>query len=81
MTVETDAIQKATKSGLLMADGSLLEVDAMICATGFDTSFRPAFPVIAYGQDLRDTWKDEPTSYLSIAAAGVPNYFGMFNRT
>ncbi|KAL6228666.1 hypothetical protein BDW75DRAFT_250991 [Aspergillus navahoensis] len=77
VSVRNDAIEAVTAAGLRMADGSILEVDAIICATGFDTSFRPAFPVVAFEQDLREVWKDEPTSYLSIAAAGMPNYFIM----
>ncbi|KAL1797157.1 hypothetical protein ACET3X_003763 [Alternaria dauci] len=75
VSVVTTAIQAVTKTGLLMADGSNLEADTIICATGFDTSFRPAFPIVAFGQDLRELWKEEPTAYLSIAAAGIPNYF------
>jgi cation diffusion facilitator CzcD-associated flavoprotein CzcO len=48
----------------------------MICATGFDTSFRPRFSIIGRGgKDLREEWVDEPRSYLSIAAHGFPNYF------
>jgi hypothetical protein len=58
-----------------MADGSLLVVDAIICATGFDTSYKPNFPVIAFGTDLRDMWKQEPTAYFSLAAPKIPNYF------
>ncbi|KAF2846858.1 FAD/NAD(P)-binding domain-containing protein [Plenodomus tracheiphilus IPT5] len=77
VAVKTDAIKEITSSGLRMGDGSFLKVDAIICATGFDTSYRPAFPVVAFGRDLRDAWKDEPRSYLSIAAAGIPNYFIM----
>ncbi|CAN9270665.1 unnamed protein product [Alternaria alternata] len=77
VSVVTTAIQAVTKTGLLMADGSKLEADAIICATGFDTSFRPGFPVVAFGQDLREVWKEEPTAYMSIAAAKVPNYFIM----
>lgn len=63
-----------------MTDGSTLEADAIICATGFDTSFRPGFPVVAFGQDLRDAWKEEPTAYMSVAAAGIPNYFSEFSQ-
>ncbi|KAH7082312.1 hypothetical protein FB567DRAFT_562120 [Paraphoma chrysanthemicola] len=77
VTVTNSGIESVTSSGLRMADGTFLEVDAIVCATGFDTSFRPGFPVIAFDQDLREMWKDEPTSYLSIAAAGIPNYFIM----
>ncbi|RYO45719.1 hypothetical protein AA0113_g10335 [Alternaria arborescens] len=77
VSVVTTAIQAVTKTGLLMADGSNLEADAIICATGFDTSFRPGFPVVAFDHDLREVWKEEPTAYMSIAAAKVPNYFIM----
>ncbi|KAK7885696.1 hypothetical protein LTR67_010047 [Exophiala xenobiotica] len=74
--VRTDQILRVTKAGIEMIDGSHIECDAIICATGFDTSFRPFFPVIGpAGRDLRDLWVDEPRSYLSVAAAGFPNYF------
>ncbi|KAK4937018.1 hypothetical protein LTR28_009973, partial [Elasticomyces elasticus] len=57
-------------------DGRKFALDAIICATGFDTSFRPFFPVIGpAGRDLRDDWANEPRSYLAVAAAGYPNYF------
>jgi cation diffusion facilitator CzcD-associated flavoprotein CzcO len=75
--VETGNILKFTTGGIEMENGTNHKVDAIICATGFDTSFRPPFPLIGYsGKDLREVWKDEPRSYLSLAAAGFPNYFG-----
>jgi cation diffusion facilitator CzcD-associated flavoprotein CzcO len=64
-----------TAEGLKMVDGSKIVVDAIICATGFDTSYRPSFPLVGFEMDLRELWKKEPTSYFSIAAAGIPNYF------
>ncbi|KIW94684.1 uncharacterized protein Z519_04661 [Cladophialophora bantiana CBS 173.52] len=74
--VRTDEILKITKTGIDMIDGSHIECDAIVCATGFDTSFRPFFPVVGpAGVDLRDVWAEEPRSYLSVAAAGFPNYF------
>ncbi|KAJ9646718.1 hypothetical protein H2204_000410 [Knufia peltigerae] len=74
--VHFGGVSRITQSGLEMEDGTMLEVDAIVCATGFDTSFKPAFPLIGpNGHDLRDVWKDEPPSYLSVGAAGFPNYF------
>ena len=48
----------------------------MACATGFDVSFRPQFDMIGRnGADLREAWKDEAESYLSLGARDMPNYF------
>jgi cyclohexanone monooxygenase len=47
-------------------------VDVLICATGFDTIFKPRFSLVRpTGQELSEVWKDEPQSYLGVA---VPNY-------
>lgn len=47
-----------------------------MCATGFDVSYRPPYPIVGLnGTSLADKWKDEPESYLSVACAEFPNYF------
>jgi cation diffusion facilitator CzcD-associated flavoprotein CzcO len=75
-TVEAQEILKITETGIETLGGNKYEVDAIVCATGFDTSYRPPFPLIGPdGKDLRDVWEEEPRSYLSIAASGFPNYF------
>lgn len=46
-----------------------------ICATGFDTTFKPRFPLIGpKNNNLQDEWAKDPRSYLGIAAADQPNY-------
>ncbi|KAL4951856.1 hypothetical protein BDW69DRAFT_201141 [Aspergillus filifer] len=68
-------INEISEKGCICDDGNEYAVDVLICATGFDTSFRPRFPIIGpSGNNLQDNWKDEPQSYLGIAAAGIPNY-------
>ena len=48
----------------------------MVCATGFDVSFRPHYTTIGRnGVDLRKKWTNDPESYFSVAAANMPNYF------
>ena len=75
--VVTATIEKATRDGLVTSDGEEMKFDAIVAASGFDTSFRPAFPVVGLdGVDLRDAWKDTPRAYISLAVAGYPNYFG-----
>ena len=68
-------IQQITERGCVCDDNEY-PVDILICATGFDTSFRPRFPIIGLGgKNLADEWAEEPKSYLGLAAPGIPNYF------
>lgn len=72
-------IQQFTAEGIKSADDkrTVREFDVIICATGFDISFTPRFPVCGLqGHNLQDLWKQKrPEAYLSIAAAHIPNYF------
>ncbi|KAF9869370.1 monooxygenase [Colletotrichum karsti] len=71
-------ITAVTETGCVSDDGREYPVDILICATGFDTSFKPRFPVVApSGENLQDKWAVNPESYLGMAAAGFPNYFHM----
>ncbi|KAK3068050.1 hypothetical protein LTR53_014669 [Teratosphaeriaceae sp. CCFEE 6253] len=68
-------ISRVTPRGCVTDDGTEHPLDVLICATGFDTTFKPRFPLIApSGKNLQDEWAAEPQSYLGIAAAGYPNY-------
>ena len=50
----------------------------VVCATGFDVSHRPRFPIVGLNDvDLREKWINEPESYISVAAPDMPNYFMM----
>ncbi|KAL4816706.1 hypothetical protein BDW67DRAFT_161396 [Aspergillus spinulosporus] len=52
------------------------EFDLIVCATGFDTSFIPAWTLIGRdGRRLDHEWKDIPKAYFSLCAGGMPNYF------
>lgn len=77
--VETrfDDIEKITEKGILSKTGEELEFDAIVCATGFDTTFRPAFPLIGRnGVNLAQKWdEDKPKAYFGITVPGFPNYF------
>lgn len=70
------AVAEITPTGVRTTDGTDASADVIICASGFDTSFRPAYPVIGLKeQDLADIWRDEPKGYLGVAVPGFPNYF------
>lgn len=68
-------IQEVTPSGIRDYNGIERPVDIIIAATGFDTSFRPRFPILGRDRiDLRDLWKTDPISYCGLAVSGFPNY-------
>lgn len=68
-------INEITERGCLCDDGNEYPVDVLICATGFNTSFKSRFPVInPAGINLQDAWAKEPRSYFGLAAADFPNY-------
>lgn len=74
-TALTKEIQKVTASGFVDSEGKAHEVDTIICATGFDTSFRPAMPVIVDGWNLQDRFDGDTIGYLGLSVPEVPNYF------
>jgi hypothetical protein len=75
VTVVYGEITSVTEKGCMSDNGNEYPVDILICATGFDTTFKPRFPLIGPdGKNLQDEWKDEAQSYLGLAAPGFPNY-------
>ena len=80
-TAYTEQLRAITENGFLDEQGTEVPVDVIICATGFDTSYRPRFPILVNGTDMGAQWAAQrPTtgapvpSYLSLAYGGVPNY-------
>ncbi|KAF2123432.1 putative FAD-containing monooxygenase [Dothidotthia symphoricarpi CBS 119687] len=70
-------IASCEPEGLKTQDG-IEASDVIIAATGFNTSFRPRFPLLGRNNiDLRDLWRDDPASYLGLGCAGFPNYLSM----
>lgn len=70
-------IEVCRPDGLETEDG-IETSDVIIAATGFNTSFRPRFPLLGQnGVDLRELWKDNPASYMGLGCASFPNYLSM----
>lgn len=69
-------IVRITADGIDTADGKHHTFDIIVCATGFDISQVPTFPIIGRdGVSLAEKWKDEPESYISLACPDMPNLF------
>jgi cation diffusion facilitator CzcD-associated flavoprotein CzcO len=81
--VETrwDDIERFTPRGILTKSGEELQFDAIVCATGFDTTFKPRIPIIGRGGvDLGTRWEqEEPKAYFGMAVPAFPNYSSKFS--
>lgn len=75
--VRREGIKRFLPEGIELDSGEILEADAIVCATGFETSFCPRFPLLGREENLQDTWAEGavPKAYMSCAVAGLPNYF------
>jgi cyclohexanone monooxygenase len=74
----TDPITRITPTGIVTADGSSREVDAIIVATGFHTTEQPIAEHIKgrEGRTLADAWRAEGMSaYKGTTISGFPNLF------
>ncbi|KAL3295207.1 flavin-binding monooxygenase [Colletotrichum asianum] len=70
-------IRKVTETGIVDDVGVCREVDAIICATGFDTSLSlKETPIFGRGGvSLDDLWEEEPGAYMSMCPPEMPNCF------
>lgn len=76
VSLVTEGIERVTASGIRTKSGREVELDAIVCATGFDVSHRPPWPLVGRGgRSLAEHWKEEPYSYLSLMASGFPSFF------
>src|SRR5690606_23076390 len=76
--VKTNPIQEITESGVLLADGKFIELDMLICATGFDAVDGNYIRMDIRGKnglEMKDYWKKGPSSYLGVTVANYPNMF------
>lgn len=75
VSLDRSPITAVTATGI-QTDSQHHDLDVIVCATGFDVSHVPHYPVTGRGgTTLAEKWKDEPESYLSVACPQFPNYF------
>lgn len=74
----TDPIETITATGITTKTGREVSVDVLVCATGFNTSSAPPFPIYGRGSlSLQERFTPFPTAYLSLAVDQFPNFFMM----
>ena len=76
VTLHKCAVSKVTESTVIGSNGDEVEVDTIICATGFDVSYIPKYTVKGRnGITLRKKWAKVPEGYMGLAVPDMPNYF------
>jgi cation diffusion facilitator CzcD-associated flavoprotein CzcO len=75
-----DSIVRVTDRSVVTASGRRVEVDAIVLATGYETShYLSGLEVIGTGgRSLHDEWGDDPRAYLGVAVNGYPNFFMLY---
>ncbi|RGP81373.1 hypothetical protein FLONG3_517 [Fusarium longipes] len=72
--LEFDPIQEVFEDGIRSLSKTE-DFDIIVCATGFDVSFRPGWKVVGKnGISLADQWRDVPEAYFGVFTANMPNF-------
>ena len=72
----TTGIRRIIPEGIECVDDKVYKVDAIVCATGFDTTGKPRFPFVGQGGVvLSDKWEKYPAAYMSHSVDQFPNMF------
>jgi cation diffusion facilitator CzcD-associated flavoprotein CzcO len=76
----TERVDKVAAGSIVTSSGRELDVDTIICATGFDTTrFLSAIRVTGRGgRRVEDAWADGAQAYLGITVSGFPNLFMLY---
>lgn len=71
-------IAEITSKGIKLTDGTVHELDVLICATGFnafDGAYRKLHIEGRNRATLNDHWQNGPATNMGVATAGFPNLF------
>jgi cation diffusion facilitator CzcD-associated flavoprotein CzcO len=73
-------IERIEPDGIVMADGTKVELDVLVYATGFDPHayMRPMNVTGLNGVTIDEAWKERIHSYGGIALPGFPNLFMLY---
>ncbi len=78
--VVTTEIDRITRDGVVTRDGKHHPVDALVFATGFESTrfLAPMKLEGPGGRPLDDAWKEGAEAYLGMTVSGFPNFFMMY---
>ncbi|KAI0087271.1 flavin-binding monooxygenase [Irpex rosettiformis] len=74
-----EPIKSITSSTVEIDDGRSIPADIIVCATGFDASYKFPFPIVGRnGVPLNQKWTPHPRTYVAACTDGFPNLFFAF---
>lgn len=73
----SEKIANINPSGIELESGKQIDLDVLVCATGFDAAAPPTGIIGREGMSLEQRFKPFPETYISIAVDHFPNYFMM----
>ncbi|EOV5272099.1 flavin-containing monooxygenase [Acinetobacter nosocomialis] len=76
--VKANPIVEITENGVKLENGDFVELDMLICATGFDAVDGNYVRMDIQGKNglaMRDYWKEGPSSYMGVTVHNYPNMF------
>lgn len=76
--IKSNPIDRMEGNSVILSDGTAVELDMLILATGFDAgqgNYMRMKLIGANGISIQQQWKDGPRSFLGIMVANFPNLF------
>jgi 4-hydroxyacetophenone monooxygenase len=78
--LQTQSVASVSEKGVTASDGTFIEADIILYATGFETD-RFLWPMEIKGrggQLLSEQWGIEPSAYLGVTVPNFPNFYCMY---
>ncbi|CEI41650.1 hypothetical protein FVEN_g3715 [Fusarium venenatum] len=76
----TQRIDSINETGVKLTghEDRQVDIDVLVCATGFNTTHQPPFPVVGkHGILIQEKFNPIPETYLTMTVDDFPNYFAM----
>ncbi|NEB75581.1 NAD(P)/FAD-dependent oxidoreductase [Streptomyces sp. SID14478] len=73
-------IARIDEKGVVLADGTRVDLDVLVYATGFDAMTGSVDRIEVRGRGgrtLKEAWRDGPRTYLGLGTDGFPNFFNL----
>lgn len=72
----TSPIKAMKPNGTLLENGQVVDLDVLVCATGFSACDAPPFPIVGVnGKTLKERYAQFPEAYMGVVTDGFPNFF------